>query len=124
MKGAFENEFTYKRFVESGKEDEFDRNFDEAVDNVRKNILGKKFPMIIGGKESFASEELVEYSPIDKTLIGRFQKGSRESARLAIEAASAAFEGWANTSYKERVAIFRRAAEIFAREKFILGAIL
>ncbi|MEM3252918.1 MAG: aldehyde dehydrogenase family protein [Candidatus Micrarchaeaceae archaeon] len=110
--------------MESGREDEFDRNFDEAVEYVKKNVLGRKFPMIIGGKEAFANEELVEYSPIDKSIIGRFQKGDRASARLAIEAAASAFESWANTDYKERVAIFRKAAEIFARDKFIVGAIL
>ncbi|MEM0202290.1 MAG: hypothetical protein QXR73_03880, partial [Candidatus Micrarchaeaceae archaeon] len=74
--------------MESGREDEFDRNFDEAVEYVKKNVLGRKFPMIIGGKEAFANEELVEYSPIDKSIIGRFQKGDRASARLAIEAAA------------------------------------
>ena len=87
----FENEFTYRRFVEAGKEDEFDKLFDEAVERVSKEVLGKRFPMYIGGKEVYADEELVEYSPIDKRLIGRFQKGKREHAQQAIDAALAVF---------------------------------
>ena len=120
----FENEFTYRRFVEAGKEDEFDKLFDEAVERASKEVLGKRFPMYIGGKEVYANEELVEYSPIDKRLIGRFQKGKREHAQQAIDAALAAFSEWKEKDYKERVAIFRKAADIFAREKFNVAAIL
>ena len=37
----FENEFTYRKFVEKGNESEFDRLFDSAVEKVRKEALGK-----------------------------------------------------------------------------------
>ncbi|MGC8699969.1 MAG: aldehyde dehydrogenase family protein [Candidatus Micrarchaeia archaeon] len=120
----FENEFTYRKFVESGREAEFDRLFEEAVEKVSREVLGKRFPIYIGGKEVYANEEIEEHSPIDGRLIGRFQKGTREHAQLAIDAALAAFEEWKSKSYKERVAIFRKAAEIFAREKFNVAAIL
>ncbi|MGC8587341.1 MAG: aldehyde dehydrogenase family protein [Candidatus Micrarchaeia archaeon] len=121
---AFENEFTYRKFLESGKEEEFDRLFDEAVKRAKEGLLGKKFPIYIGGKEVYSIEELVEYSPIDKSLIGRFQKGTRELARQAIDAAAEAFKDWSHTDYRERVKIFRKAADIFAREKFNVAAVL
>ena len=108
----FENEFTYRKFVESGRESEFDRLFDEAVERVNKEVLGKKFPMYIGGKEVYANEVIEEHSPIDGRLIGVFQKGTREHARQAIDAAFSAFDEWRNKSYKERVSIFRKAADI------------
>ena len=47
---GFENEFTYRHYVESGKEAEFDKNFEDAVNYVKQNILGKRIPMYIGGK--------------------------------------------------------------------------
>lgn len=120
----FENESTYRKYVEQGNEQEFDRLFDEAVEKVKKEVLGKRFPMYINGKEVFATEELVENSPIDGTLIGRFQKGTREHAKQAVEAALAAFQSWGNVSYKERVAIIRKAAELLGERKFIVSAIL
>lgn len=121
----FQNEFTYKKFLEQGREEEFDSLFDSAVSKVKASILGKKFAMHIGGKEVFAQNELLEYSPIDRSLlIGKFPKGTRENAKQAIDAAQAAFEGWSKTDYKKRVEIFRHAAKIFSREKFTLGAIL
>jgi 1-pyrroline-5-carboxylate dehydrogenase len=122
-KATFENEFTYKKFLESGKEQEFDRLFDDAV-NAAKKEFGKKHPMYIGGKEVFASETIVEKSPIDGTVIGQFQKGTREHARQAVKAAGDAFDKWSNTDYKERAALFRKSADVFASHKFELSAIL
>ncbi|MGC8623508.1 MAG: aldehyde dehydrogenase family protein [Candidatus Micrarchaeia archaeon] len=121
----FKNEFTYRNYVESGKEAEFDALFDAAVENVKKELLGKRIPMYIGGKEVYSGEEITEYSPIDRNLlIGHFQKGTRENARQAIDAASAAFKDWSSRSYKERVSIMRKAADLFARDKFKVSAAL
>lgn len=121
----FKNEFTYKQFLEEGREEEFDSLFDSAVAKIKREILGKKFPMYINGKEVYSNNELLEYSPIDRTLlIGKFQRGTREHTQLAIEAASTAFENWSQTDYKKRAEIFRHAAKIFSREKFTLSAIL
>ena len=47
---VFKNEATFKRLSESGKEQEFDRLFDEAVDYVKKNVLGKRHALYINGK--------------------------------------------------------------------------
>ncbi len=81
--------------------------------------------MYIDGNEVYSNQELLEYSPIDKNiLIGKFQKGSREHATQAISAALKAFKSWSGTGYRERASIFRNAAEIFAREKFNVAAIL
>ncbi len=121
---VFKNEFTYRHFLEEGMEEEFDKKFDEAIEFVNKEVLGKRFPLYIGGKEVFASQEIQEYSPIDKRLIGRFQKGGREEARVAVDEAYRAFESWKEVNYKDRVGIFRKAAEIFSRDKFKIAAIM
>jgi 1-pyrroline-5-carboxylate dehydrogenase len=121
---AFRNEFTYRRYLDEGKEDEFDRLFDEAVLKVKRDVLGRKFPMYIGGKEVHANEELAENSPIDGSLVGRFQKGTREHARQAVDAALAAFKAWGSTDYRERVKVMLAAAELFRKRKFEIAAIL
>ncbi len=120
----FQNESTYRKYVEQEKEQEFDRLFDEAVEATKQSILGKRHAMHIGGREVFADEELIEKSPIDGTVIGSFQKGTREHARQAIAAAKSAAEAWGNTNYRERAGIMARAAELFAKRKFEVAAAL
>lgn len=120
----FENEYTFKRFSESGREAEFDKFFDEAV-AAAKESFGATYPIYLGGKAVQAQETITERSPIDASVIlGIFQKGTRMEAKQAIEAASTAFASWSATSYQSRVAIFRKAAELFSRDKFKLAAIL
>ncbi len=119
----FKNEFTYRSFVEEGKEGEFDELFDHAVEKVGA-AMGKRHPMFINGKEVYASGDIEERSPIDGRVIGRFQKGSREDARAAIKAANDAFYDWKETGYKVRVNIMRNAAKIFSSRKFDLAAVL
>ncbi len=123
MKG-FSNEFTYRKFLEEGKEGEFDRLFEDAVKKAKATVLGKKHPMMINGKEVNAPAEITENSPIDGTPIGRFQKGTREHATAAINAAHSAFSEWSSAGYRDRIAIMRAAADIFAREKFGVAAIM
>ncbi len=124
MGADFNNEYTYKGYVESGKENDFDRLFDSAVENVRRE-LGRKHPMYIGGKEVFSNEILEERSPIDsKIIIGHFQKGNREHTRAAISAAKDAFETWKFVDYKERVVLFRKAAAAIREDKFKISAVL
>lgn len=122
-KGNFTNESTYKNYLESGREQEFDQLFDKAVVEA-KSGFDVRFPMYIAGKEVYSSELLEEKSPIDGTTIGRFQKGTRENAQLAIEAAQKAFLSWSNLDYRQRIAIFRNAAELLSKRKFIMAAIL
>ena len=120
----FSNEYTFQKFLENGKEREFDMSFDFAVENA-KRTFGAKHPMYINGKDVYAGDMLTERSPIDSSMvIGHFQKGTREHARDAIRAAQGAFPAWSGTDYRERLGIFRKAADIFAKNKFILGAIL
>ncbi len=121
---SFKNESTYKAFLGEGREGEFDRLFDLAVSRAKSEVIGRRFPIYINGKEVYAREEIAEYSPIDHTLIGRFQKGTREEAKAAIAAASASSGAWAGTGYRERIKILRKAAGLFSRDKFAVAAVL
>ena len=124
VRTVFQNEFTYKNFVEQGKESEFHRLFEEAITRV-KSEFGKTYPIYIGGKEVTTGELLEERSPVDSSIVvGRFQKGTRKDAKMAIEAARSAFESWKNTDYKERAAIFSRFADLISKNKFTIAAAL
>ncbi len=123
-KAGFVNEFTYRGFLESGSEQEFDSLFERALDRVRRQ-MGEEYHMYIGGKEVDASSLMVENSPIDKKItVGRFQKGGREHARAAIVAAKEAFGSWSETDHRERAAIFREFADLASKNKFEFAALL
>ncbi len=121
---TFDNESTYKKFLEKGKEKEFDKYFDNAVNKVKKTILGKEFPIYINGKEQFSADRISEFSPIDGTLVGTFQKAHPEHVEAAIDAAEKAFGDWRFTDYESRSKMFIKAADLFSKNKFLLSAIL
>src|SRR5437899_1430335 len=86
----------------------------EAALKQIETEFGKHHPMYINGRKVLASEgEFDVRSPLDtKILLGYFQKGSAKLARKAIEAGKDAFEEWSKKSWKERVAIIRRAPHL------------
>lgn len=124
MDKKFVNEFTYKNFVEQGREEEFDKRFEEALEEVKREI-GKNYPMYIGGEEVYTSSLIKETSPIDsRIIIGNFQKGTKEHVKTAIRIASEAFEQWSAIDYKERAKYFTKFADVLSQNKFYLAAAL
>ncbi|MDP2865427.1 MAG: aldehyde dehydrogenase family protein, partial [Elusimicrobiota bacterium] len=72
-------------------------------------------PLIIGGKEVRTGKTSDIIIPHDnKKNLGRFHKAGAAEVQLAIDAANAARAGWARTPWRERAAIFQKAAELLA----------
>jgi 1-pyrroline-5-carboxylate dehydrogenase len=105
--------------------DEFHRAYDRAISDVKKE-LGKSHPMVIGDQTVLSPEgEIEDRSPADtRVLVGRFQKGTREHARLAIDAARKAFHEWSGLGYRKRAQILRKAAEVMLKHKYEISAVL
>ena len=62
-------------------------------------------------------------SPIDRELlIGTFEKGDRRDVQAAIAAARRAAPGWRHTSWSDRLAVLRRAAELISERQMRYGA--
>jgi 1-pyrroline-5-carboxylate dehydrogenase len=72
-------------------------------------------PMYIGNKEVRTNKKVAMHPPheIAHTL-GYFHAGEEKHVHLAIEAALAAKESWANMSWESRANIFLRAADLIA----------
>lgn len=103
-------------------EGQFHDRYERALEQVRKEF-GRKYPIIIGGKEVRTSSTVAETSPIDtRTVLGHLPVGSASHAKQAIAAAKKAFSDWSRTPYKERVHICRSAADIMSQRKFELAA--
>jgi 1-pyrroline-5-carboxylate dehydrogenase len=103
---------------------ELHRRYDEAVARARAS-MGKTYPMFINGQERHAQETFAKVSPVDTSMVmGYFQKGNEQDANDAVAAAKAAYPGWRDTPWQERVAIIRRAADLISDRLFDMGAIM
>jgi 1-pyrroline-5-carboxylate dehydrogenase len=82
--------------------------------------LGKLHPMFIGGKEVLSeSGEFEHRSPIDTSIVvGRFQVGTREHAKQAVDAAKAGFQVWSSTPWEKRVRTMEKFARLIDERKF------
>lgn len=93
-----------------------------AVEKVRAS-LGKEYPNIIGGKEVYTDKKTTSYNPAHKSeVIGIFQKGGKDHAEEAIQAALKAFETWKYTPAEERASYLFKAAEIMKRRRLEINA--
>ena len=120
----FENEYTWGKAISNNSTDKFHSDFDKGIDKVKKE-LGKKYPIIINGKEIDFDDCFIVRSPSDTRIsVAEFPKATTEDTKNAIHSAKNAFEEWCSISYQKRVEIFRDCANIFANKKFFLAAIM
>src|SRR5258705_5258815 len=72
-------------------------------------------PMYIGSKEVRTGKKTAIHPPHEiKHVLGYFNAGEEKHVHQAIEAALAAKESWANTSWETRAGIFLKAADLLA----------
>ena len=72
-------------------------------------------PMYIGGEEVRTNSKIPMTPPHDhKHVLGHFNYGDASHVKAAIDAALAAREQWASTSWESRAAIFLKAADLLA----------
>jgi len=92
----------------------------EAALKAFRPRLGRSYPMFIGGEEVRSEAGEFEHrSPIDTSiLVGRFQLGTREHAKQAVEAAKRGFGVWSAKTWQERVRALDRYAKLVDERKF------
>lgn len=118
----FDNEQTFLKMQKAGKEEEFHRLYEKAVEDVKK-YFGKEYPNIIAG-EVQESKKIKDVSPIDGKELATFQLSSVESAEKAIELLNANYRSWYNLGYARRAHILLNAAEKLSEEKYKFAALL
>jgi 1-pyrroline-5-carboxylate dehydrogenase len=117
----FENENTLK-FMNRNQEKEFHPQYQRAVTKIKRRF-GRKYPMIINGKDVISSRFFVHASPIDTRItLGYFPNGNATHTREAISAAKKSFEKWSRTDYNYRVQICKTTADMISEKKFELAA--
>ena len=104
--------------------EELHTNYEQALARVKAG-LGAEHAMFINGHDHFARRKFESRSPINHNwLLGKFQAGGAQDARLAVDAAAAAFPAWAATPWQQRVTILRRAAAIIEERVYDIAAAL
>src|SRR6186997_1081460 len=104
--------------------EELHEQFEKGAEKARAQ-LGKHYPNFINGEPRQGDGEFEDRSPIDENLIlGWFARGTRQDAKDAIAAARAAFPGWRDTPWQERVKIIRRAGELISERQMELAALM
>jgi 1-pyrroline-5-carboxylate dehydrogenase len=94
----------------------------EAALAEKKARLGEEYAMIIDGKEVKTDEKFENRSPIDTGMVlGIFQKGSAETANLAVTAAKKAFPAWSHTPWEKRVELLRKTASLMDERIYEFG---
>lgn len=85
----------------------------EVLSELKKKQ--EDIPMYIGGKEIRTNKKVAINPPHQrKHVLGHFHAGEEKHIQQAIDAALAAKESWANTSWENRANIFLRAADLIA----------
>ena len=108
----------------SADNEELQSAFEAALQRARQD-LGRTYPMIIGGEERLTDETFDDRSPIDRELVvARFPVGGRQDVRDAVAAAHAAYPGWRDTPWRDRLAVLRRAADLISQRQFDYAALM
>lgn len=104
--------------------EELHTRFERALAKVKRQ-MGQEHGMIIGGKEVRAREKFSDRSPVNQDwVLGVFQKGTAEHAQQALAAARKAFPDWSHTSWKERVRLLRKAADLIDKRIYEFGVVM
>ncbi len=114
---------TYSTLVLTERDHEI---YDAAIGHFRED-LGTHYKNIINGVQVDASSgaEQAHASPADTRLVvSYFPKGTKEDTLEAIRAARLATNEWGRASYKERIAVMRRAADLMVERGWKAAAIM
>jgi len=98
----------------------------EAMKNALAKVktkLGKKYPLVIGGKKIETDDVIVSTNPSDpKQEIARISKATKDHAEQAMQAALTAFETWQDVPPQERARYLFKAAAVMRARKHELSA--
>ncbi|WP_374712191.1 L-glutamate gamma-semialdehyde dehydrogenase [Symbiobacterium terraclitae] len=85
--------------------------------------LGKRYPMIIGGRRVDAPESITSVNPSrPDQVVGYAARGGLAEAEVAVDAALEAFPAWSRTPAEVRARILFKAAAVMRRRKHELSA--
>ena len=96
--------------------------FPEAIKQVR-SMLGRRYPLLIGGKEVRTEDTLASVNPANPSeVVGHVYQAGREQIDLAVMRSNEVFPTWRDTSPHDRANFVFRAADIARKRIYNLAA--
>ena len=94
----------------------------DAIKKVRAQF-GREYPNIVNGKEVKTQKKTISINPANTDeVVGTFQKGGKDDAEQAIQAALKAFETWQYVPAKERANYLFKAAKVMNKRRYEINA--
>ncbi len=118
----FENENTYMKMKDAGKEAEFDKKYEESLKEI-ESYFHKEYPNIIDS-DVIENKKIKDISPIDGKELATFQLASDSSISKAVEMLHSSYRQWYDTGYLGRAMMILKAADALSGSKFRFAAAL
>ena len=100
------------------------KTMEKALAKVRA-MLGREYPLVIGGEEIITDDKLKSINPSrPNEIVGVFSKANPELANKAIEIAAAKFEDWKWVDPKIRAEYLFKAAKLMRQRKHEFSAVM
>ncbi|GHG12259.1 L-glutamate gamma-semialdehyde dehydrogenase [Deinococcus piscis] len=113
-----------QEFIDFTKEENV-RAYQDALAKVRKELLGKHYPLIIDGQEVDTAEKLTSLNPTNTDeVVGTTAKATIQDAENALQGAWKAFESWKKWDMDARARILLKAAAILKRRRLEANALM
>jgi len=113
--------FRPEPFTDFSKEENI-KAIKDALENAKRNF-GKRYPIIINGKEYKTDKVFGSFNPAHKNeFVAEFYAAGEKEADIAIESAWKAFEFWSRFPAEERAGFLFKAAEVLRRRRFEITA--
>jgi 1-pyrroline-5-carboxylate dehydrogenase len=113
--------FKNQPFIDFSKEENRKAQI-EALEQV-KSELGRKYPLIIGGKKVMNEDTFTSVNPSQPDqVIGYFSRATVEQVNAAVQAAATAFESWKHVPANERAGYLFAAADLIRQRRFYFNA--
>jgi 1-pyrroline-5-carboxylate dehydrogenase len=95
----------------------------EAAQARVRSLLGREYPLLIGGERVRTGDKLTSVNPARPSeVVGVLQMATREQALKAIDTAYRNFTEWSRTPAEERIRMALRVAEIIRERKLEFDA--
>jgi 1-pyrroline-5-carboxylate dehydrogenase len=91
---------------------------------VARSWFGQTLPGYVSGQPRTAGATFEVVSPADQAVLCRVHEATSQDLDDAVVAASAAAPGWAQTSWQERIALLRAAADLISDRSNELAALM
>ena len=93
-----------------------------AIEKVKRELV-REYPLVIGGERINTEAKFDSISPANRTtVVGRFQKATKELANRAVDTAHNTFKTWSTTSPEQRADLLFRVAGLMRQRKHELSA--